>query len=108
MTDVRGRAELRASHSRTTEDLPRPTLAFVLLMALVVTFGQYALFISGPAAQAAAQEQLKRSIAEEDRDVCGQFGIRPGSSQFDVCSRELAVVRQKQADREKAAAQGIL
>lgn len=109
MTEVKTRPKLRAtSNSSTTNDLPRPKLAYAVLIAVVIAYGLHALFISGPAMRAAAQEQLERIIADEDRDVCGQFGIHPGSSQFNVCSRELAIVRKKQVERDNAAAQGIL
>ena len=109
MTELRTRAKLRAtSNSTTTDDPPRPMLAYAMLMAVVIAYGLHALFISGPAMRAAAQVQLERSIADEDRDVCAQFGIRPGSDQFNVCSRELAIVRKNQVDRDNAAAQGIL
>jgi hypothetical protein len=103
MTDARTKAR---PQSRTTGELPR--LAYALLMAVVVAYGLHALFISGPAMRADAQVQLERTLAQEDRDVCGQLGIRPGTTQFATCSRELATVRQKQADRDLAAAQGIL
>ena len=110
MTDVRTRtgANSRAANSRKSEDLPRPVLAYALLLAVVVAYGLHAMFISGPALRTAAQEQLERTIAQEDRDFCGQFGMRPGTAQFDTCSRELAIVRQKQVNRDNAAAQGIL
>ena len=35
-------------------------------------------------------------------------GLRPGTTSFAACSRELANVRQKQSDRDRAAAAGIL
>lgn len=96
------------SRSRPGNDIPRPALAYALLLAVVVAYGLHALFIAGPAMQAAAEAQLQRTIAAEDRDVCGSFGMRPGTSQFAACSLELAIVRQRQADRDTAAAQGIL
>jgi hypothetical protein len=34
--------------------------------------------------------------------------MRPGTREFVTCSRELANVRQRQADRDTATAQGIL
>jgi hypothetical protein len=88
--------------------MPRPAFAYVLLLAIVVAYGLHALFISGPEMREGATAQLARTIAEEDRDVCGQFGIRAGTTQFATCSRELAVVRQKQSDRDRAMAAGIL
>lgn len=95
------------SNSRTGNDTPRPARAYALLLAVAVAYGLHALLISGPAMHAAAREQLERLVAEEDRDVCGGFGMRPGTPQFVDCSRELAIVRQRQADRDSAAALGI-
>lgn len=86
----------------------RLTLASATVMAVVVAYGLHALFISGPAMQSDARAQLEQTIAEEDRHVCGQFGIHPGTTQAIICSRELANVRQKQADRDRAAAAGLL
>ena len=106
MTDIRTRAGRAAS--RKSEKLPRPALAYALLLAVVVAYGLHATFISGPALRTAAQEQLERTIAQEDGDFCGQFGMRPGTAQYDTCRRELAIIRQKQVDRDNAAAQGIL
>ncbi|MCP3470587.1 hypothetical protein NLM33_09670 [Bradyrhizobium sp. CCGUVB1N3] len=105
MTDVRTKGR---SNPTTANALPRPTLAYVALLAVAIAYGLHALFISGPAMREAAQAQLEQIIADEDRDVCGQFGIRPGTSQFATCSNELAIVRQKQSDRDRAAAEGIL
>jgi hypothetical protein len=108
MNEFRTKARFAATNSRTSENVSRPTLAYALLLAVVLAYGLHALFISGPAMRAAAQEQLEQAIANEDRDVCAQFGIWPGTAEFNVCSRELAIVRQKQVDRDNAAAQGIL
>ncbi len=107
MTDVKNKARFRAASHPTPGGLPQPTLAQAMLMAVAIAYGLHALFMSGPAMRAAAREQLERIVADEDRDVCSQFGIRPGTSQFDVCSRELASVRKKQVERDNAAAQGI-
>jgi hypothetical protein len=90
------------------EDQQRLAYASAIVMAVVVAYGLHALFISGPAIQADAQAQLEQTIAAEDSHVCGQFGIRPGTKQSVVCSRELANVRQKQVDRDRAAAVGLL
>lgn len=96
------------TNSRTADELPRPWLAYAVLLAVVTAYGLHALFISGPAMRAAAQAQLEQIIADEDRDVCGSFGMRPGTREFVACSRELANVRKRQCDRDTAAAQGIL
>jgi hypothetical protein len=112
MTQLRTRAKpttkFGANSSQQTEDYPRPTLALALLMAAVAAYGLHALFVSGPAARAIAEEQLDRAITEENREVCGRLGIHPGTAQFTICSGELAVVRQRQTDRDKAAAMGVL
>jgi len=87
---------------------PLPALGYSLLIAALVAFGLHALFISAPAVRAAAHEQVERAIADEDRGLCEMFGMRSGSAEFAACSRELAIIRQKQVDRDNAAAQGIL
>jgi len=90
------------------ERFPLPALGYSLLLSALVACGLYALFISGPAMRAAAHERLERTIADEDRQFCETFEMRSGSAAFTACSRELAIIRQKQVDRDNAAAQGIL
>ncbi|MET4802376.1 hypothetical protein [Bradyrhizobium sp. LB11.1] len=104
MTEARGKA--RPSHS-ATDEMQRPTVAAALMLAVVTALGLCAL-VSAPALREAAEIELARVIADEDRDVCGQFGLRPGTTSFTTCSRELANVRQKQSDRDQAAAAGVL
>jgi hypothetical protein len=105
MTEAKSKAR---PSPRTTDDLQRPAYAAALLLAAVAAFGLHTLFVSGPAMREAAEVELARIIADEDRDVCGQFGLRPDTTPFMVCSRELATVRRKQSDRDHAAAAGIL
>jgi len=83
-----------------------PALGYLLLLAVLLLFGLYALFIAGPAMHVAASEQIERTLADENREICEMFGARSGDA-FAACSRALAAVRQKQADRDKAAALGI-
>ncbi len=109
MTELRTKARFTAAgNSRSSDDMPRPVLAYAALLAVVAAYGLHALFISGPAMRETAKAQLEEAIAKEDRDVCAQFGIRPETAQFNVCSFELSIVRQKQVDRDNAAAQGVL
>ena len=89
------------------DDTERLGLAAALVLAVVTALGVHAL-VSAPAIREAAQTELARVIADEDRDVCGQFGLRPGTNAFVACSRELANVRQKQSERDQAAAAGML
>jgi hypothetical protein len=104
MTEARSKA--RPSHD-TADEMQRPTVAAALVLAVVTAFGLHAL-VSAPALRQAAEAELARVIADEDRDVCGRFGLRPGTTPFVACSRELANVRRKQSDRDQAAAAGIL
>ncbi|WP_234678887.1 hypothetical protein [Bradyrhizobium monzae] len=104
MTEARGKA--RPSHD-TTDEMQRPTIAAALVLAVVTALGLSAL-VSAPALRQAAEADVARVIADEDRDVCGQFGLRPGTPPFATCSRELANVRRKQSERDQAAAAGIL
>lgn len=82
------------------------TLGYALLLAVLLLLGLYALVIAGPAMRVAASEQLEKTLADENREICGMFGARSGDA-FAACSRVLATVRQKQTDRDNAAALGI-
>ena len=77
---------------------------FSLFIAGMVAYGLYAAFISAPALRAAAKEQLDRAIAEENHIFCEKFGMRAGTSEFTACSQYLAIIRQKQTDRDSGAA----
>ena len=83
-----------------------PAPGYVLLLAVLLLLGLYALIIAGPAMRVAANEGLERTIADENREVCEMLGAR-SSDAFAACSRALATVRQKQTDRDNAAAQGM-
>lgn len=104
MTETRSKP--RPSRS-AADGLKRPGIAAALLVAVATAFGLHTL-ASAPALREAAEAELAHVIADEDRDVCGQFGLRPGTNAFVACSRELANVRQKQSDRDQAAAAGFL
>ncbi|MDN4988866.1 hypothetical protein KUL72_16385 [Bradyrhizobium arachidis] len=104
MTEARTKAR---PSQHTTDDTQRLGIAAALLLAVVTALGLHTL-VSASAMRDAAEAELARVIANEDRDVCGQFGLRPGTNAFVACSRELANVRQKQSDRDEAAAAGIL
>lgn len=54
-----------------------------------------------------AKIQLDREIAAENLAFCEKFGIRGDTSDFGACSQRLAIVRQKQADRDSAAAASL-
>ena len=104
MTEARTKAH---SSQHTADDTQRLGIAAALVLAVATALGVHAL-VSAPALREAAQAELARVIADEDRDVCGQFGLRPETSAFVACSRELANVRRKQSERDQAAAAGIL
>ncbi|MDH6258124.1 hypothetical protein [Bradyrhizobium sp. BR13661] len=104
MTEARTKARFL---QYTADETQRIGIGAALVLAVVMALGLHTL-VSAPAIREAAQTELARIIADEDRDVCGQFGLRPGTSAFAACSRELANVRQKQSDRDQAAAAGIL
>jgi hypothetical protein len=91
----------------TADDTQRLGIAAALVLAVAAALGLHTV-VSAPAIREAAQAELARVIADEDRDVCGRFGLRPGTSAFATCSRDLATVRRKQSDRDHAAAAGIL
>ena len=82
-------------------------LPYALLAAILAIIGLYAVFVTGPAMRAVARENVARAIADEDHQFCEMFAMRSGEA-FAACSRELSIVRQRQIDRDNAAAQGIL
>ena len=104
MTEARSKARF---FQHTADETQRLGIGAALVLAVVTALGLRTL-VSAPAIREAAQAELARIIADEDRDVCGQFGLRPATNAFVACSRELANVRQKQSDRDQAAAAGIL
>lgn len=75
-------------------------LAFALLVAVLLAVGLYTAFVTGPAMRAVAQENLDRTLADENRAFCEKFGMRVGTSEFAACSQELTVIRKTQADRD--------
>lgn len=101
MTEINSRA-----HGLTA--VPLRSLAYAVLAAALTAFGLYAIFFAGPAMRAASHDNVVRMVAEEDRQFCGMFGMGAGTDTFAACSRELSTVRQRQVDRDNAAAQGLL
>ncbi|MBR0697828.1 hypothetical protein [Bradyrhizobium lablabi] len=98
MTDINANAIDSSAGSR---------LLFSLFIVVLLSFGAYATFVSAPATRANVKIQLDREIAAENLAFCERFGIRADTSDFGVCSQQLAIVRQKQADRDTAAAAGL-
>ncbi len=96
------------TNTRGSGNVPPRSLAYAAITAILAAFGLYAVFIVGPAMRAAAHESTVRAVADEDREFCGMFGMRSGTDAFVACSRELSIVRQRQIDRDNAAAEGIL
>jgi hypothetical protein len=84
-----------------------PRLLFSLFIVVLLSFGAYATFVSAPATRANAKIQLDREIAAENLAFCENFGMRADTSDFGVCNQQLAIVRQRQADRDTAAAAGL-
>jgi hypothetical protein len=101
MTDIK-------SNSPDLANVPVRTIASGLAVAILAAWGLYAVFIAGPAMRAAAHESVERAIADENRQFCEKFGMRSGGDAFTACGKELSVVRQRQAERDSAAAQGML
>jgi hypothetical protein len=93
--------------SSSVFNLASGSFAYFLFIALMMAYGLYAVFVTGPNMRSAAQQQLARITAEENATFCGKFGMRVQSSEFVACGQELAIVRQKQADRDSEAAQGL-
>jgi hypothetical protein len=80
----------------------------VLVIAVLGAGVLYGLFLYGQRMRAIAEDQLQQTIADEDRAFCEKFGMRAGTPQFIACSQEIGIIRQKQIDRDRAAAQGLL
>jgi hypothetical protein len=80
----------------------------VLVIAVLGAGVLYGLFLYGQRMRAIAEDQLQQTIADEDRAFCEKFGMRVGTPQFIACSQEIGIIRQKQIDRDRAAAQGLL
>ena len=100
-------AEIKIN-SRTPNEMSRSALIYLLLLAVLVALGLHVLLIAGPAMRVADKQQLEGAIADEDHGFCEMFGMGAGTTKFVACSQELAIIRQKQADRDNAAALGIL
>jgi hypothetical protein len=83
-------------------------LAYAAFIAAMLACGLYAVFIIGPSMRAKAQAELTLTIADETRGFCEKFGMRAGTAEFLNCSRELATIRERQVERDRAADQGIL
>ncbi len=100
-------SEARAA-SPVASARPGPSLAYVVFIAAMLACGLYAVFIIGPSMRADAQARLTQTIADETKGFCERFGMRAGTAEFLDCSRELATVRERQVERDRAADQGIL
>ena len=82
-------------------------VAFWLIIA-AMAYGLYQAHNAGQTMRAMAEERVQRIIADEDRVFCEKFGFSAGADVFASCRRELAIIRQKQADRDHADAAGLL
>ncbi|MGY4171700.1 hypothetical protein [Bradyrhizobium sp. USDA 4529] len=81
---------------------------YLALIAVLAACGLYAAFIAAPAERTVAQQQLAQQIADENHVFCEMFGMHGGTGEFRACSEQLAIIRHKQADRDRAAQAGIL
>jgi len=106
MTEARSNAR---PPSPTASDLPRPALAAALVLAVVAALGLHTLFVSGPAMREAAGGRVGAPYLRMRIGMSADSsGCDRATAQFTACSGELAIVRQKQSDRDHAAAAGIL
>src|SRR5262245_2553936 len=100
-------SEIRAGSAFATVRSVSP-LAFAMFIAAMLACGLYAVFVAGPAMRAVAEVRLGQDISDETRGFCEKFGMRAGTAEFVKCSDELAAIRHKQTERDRAADQGIL
>lgn len=90
----------KLSVGSTVNPLTGSRILFALLIVVLMAFGLYAIFVTGPAMRAVAQQNLDRTLASENRAFCEKFGMGVGTSEFVACSHELTVIREKQTDRD--------
>jgi hypothetical protein len=81
----------------------RSTHWLVLVIAVLGVGVLYGIVNYGQTMRANALDQLRQTIADEDRAFCEKFGMHAGAPEFVACRQELGTIRQKQADRERAA-----
>lgn len=85
-----------------------PSEGWLVLVVVVLGVGVlYATFLYGQKRLAIAEDRLRQTIADEDRAFCEKFGMRAGTSQFVACGQELGIIRQAEADRERAAVEDL-
>jgi hypothetical protein len=84
------------------------SFTYAVFAAVTLVFCLYVVLVSGPATRAAEQEKLAQTISGETRAFCEKFGMREGSREFLDCSLELATIRERQIERDRAADQGFL
>jgi hypothetical protein len=78
---------------------------WLLLVIAVLGAGVlYEIANYGEKMRAIAEDQVRQTVADEDRRFCEKFGMHTGTPQFDKCRQELGVIRQKQGDRGRQAA----
>jgi hypothetical protein len=82
-------------------------LVYWLILA-AMAFGLYEATEVGRTMRAAAQDQVERTVATEDRAFCDRFGMRPGDNDYADCCRQLSIIRRNQTDRDNAVGQGLL
>src|SRR5581483_4035209 len=82
-------------------------VAYWLIIA-AMAYGLYEAHYAGQTMRAMAEERVQRIIVDEDRAFCETFGLTAGAGAFASCRRELAIIRQNQADRDHADAAGLL
>jgi hypothetical protein len=90
--------------TRSTVNPPTDSrVPFAVLIAVLVAFGLYGVFVTGPEMRAVAQANLERTLADENRAFCEKFGMRDGTNEFAACSQELAFIRKAQSERDSQA-----
>lgn len=98
---------VRAGSSSATVGLGS-SLPYAVLIVAMLAYGLYAVFVAGPAMRLVAAERLSQVISDETTGFCEKFGMRAGTAEFLKCSDELAIIRQNQTARDRAADQGLL
>jgi hypothetical protein len=85
----------------------RSTHWLVVVIALLGAAVLYKGFNYDQKVRVITEDQLRQTIADEDRAFCEKFGMHAGAPQFVACGEELGMIRQKQIDRDWAAAPSL-
>jgi hypothetical protein len=71
--------------------------------AAAIVGGLTLAYLYGQRMQVSYEDRVQQTIATDDREFCETVGAHVGTPQFVTCAKGLIVIRQRQADRDRAA-----